>query len=173
MFVAFHLWFRLHATKKKKVYRERRGRWAQDNCYHFEEESFLFSLEPWPENTCKVGCTKNRLKETGRLAINCTSCTRLQPSLGRCGSKNFLRSFIVWKFSSFRSPFLPSSIRNGTHDNWWSIVVILLFVRCEDVGVIFHSDAFKAEAKRKHERRSKFLRNTSKGRSFRVSPGRL
>lgn len=146
------------------------------------------SVEPWPvrrreknntvENTCKVGCTKNILKETGRLAINCTSCTRLRSLLGRCGSKNFLRSFIVWKFSFFtfwsdsphrRSPALSVqhevNHKSGILDG--SIVVISMFVVVavvKTMGNFPFRCAFWAKANvvigRKHNRRSIWMFST-------------
>lgn len=44
--------------------------------------------------------TKSRLKETARLAINCTSCTRVSARVGTLWVKELftLVSFIVWKF---------------------------------------------------------------------------
>jgi hypothetical protein len=76
LLAAFHLQFRVHAMKSTIVI--------------IPGKSY--------GNTCKEGSlpgTKNKLKETRRLAINCTSCTRLLRS-GRFGSKNFLRSALSY-----------------------------------------------------------------------------
>lgn len=75
--------------RKAKNCISERMKMAGVNCYHTQGT--------WKsrENTCKAGWlagslgTKSRLKETARLAINCTSCTRW----GVVGQRTFCSSY--------------------------------------------------------------------------------
>lgn len=112
-----------HLDKHRDCLHAEGGEDEQVNCYHRGEKASSKQA-----STCKVGWTKNRLKETGRLAINCTSCTRVSSvGWGVVGQRTFHARLSYGNFLLSRSP--RWTIKNWFLDNGFLMGPLLSFVK--------------------------------------------
>lgn len=104
--------------------------------------------------------TKSRLKETARLAINCTSCTRVSSSWGVVGQRTFYARF-VYRMEIFPSLAISTARLVFFQCLWpkkWTIKTEFLTMILDGSIVVISSNfpfcCAARLARRKHDRRS-------------------